>query len=243
MALVAVLPIPAELPAVANGAAFGPVVGTVITWTGAMTGALLSYEIARRWGRAFAARFVSETALGRVDAVLDGIGPWGLLLARFTPVVAFTALNWGAGLARVSRARFAWTTAIGILPGAIAFTASGTGLAMLIRRLGMPGAIVASVILAAIVAWSILRLRRGVLKGASPRPVPRTPEGWPERRISGFHEDEVGDWVADLECGHTRHVRHDPPWQKRPWVTSDEGRRAHIGRRLGCRRCAEEEGP
>jgi hypothetical protein len=31
------------------------------------------------------------------------------------------------------------------------------------------------------------------------------------RRIVGFHTDVEGDWVADLECGHTQHVRHDPP--------------------------------
>ena len=27
------------------------------------------------------------------------------------------------------------------------------------------------------------------------------------------------DWVAELECGHTQHVRHDPPWTNRPWVS------------------------
>ncbi|PYU03922.1 MAG: hypothetical protein DMG34_11865 [Acidobacteria bacterium] len=32
-----------------------------------------------------------------------------------------------------------------------------------------------------------------------------------ERKILGFHQDEHRDWVADLECGHTRHVRHNPP--------------------------------
>ncbi len=32
-----------------------------------------------------------------------------------------------------------------------------------------------------------------------------------ERKILGFHQDEQRDWVADLECGHTRHVRHNPP--------------------------------
>lgn len=49
---------------------------------------------------------------------------------------------------------------------------------------------------------------------------------WPsiERRIIGFHQDEHDDWVADLECGHTQHVRHDPPWQNRPWVVTPEGR-------------------
>ena len=45
-----------------------------------------------------------------------------------------------------------------------------------------------------------------------------------QRRIAGFHQDEERHWVAGLECGHTQHVRHDPPWVNRPWVTSAEGR-------------------
>jgi len=65
---------------------------------------------------------------------------------------------------------------------------------------------------------------------------------WPERRIIGFHQDDEGHWVADLECGHTRHVRHDPPWEQRPWVTSPEGRASFLGVKLGCKRCADEAG-
>ena len=57
------------------------------------------------------------------------------------------------------------------------------------------------------------------------------------RRIVGFHTDAEGDWVAELECGHTQHVRHDPPWQLRPWVTTDEGRRSFLGTVLGCVKC------
>lgn len=61
------------------------------------------------------------------------------------------------------------------------------------------------------------------------------------RRIVGFHQDEEGHWVADLECGHGQHVRHQPPWQKRPWVTTAEGRESHIGRRLRCVKCSAED--
>jgi hypothetical protein len=59
------------------------------------------------------------------------------------------------------------------------------------------------------------------------------------RRIVGFHQDDEGHWVAELECGHTRHVRHDPPWQVREWVLSEGGRRGFIGTELGCVRCHE----
>jgi hypothetical protein len=42
-----------------------------------------------------------------------------------------------------------------------------------------------------------------------------------------------------LDCGHTQHVRHDPPWQNRSWVMSEEGRKAHLGVGLECKRCEE----
>ena len=61
-----------------------------------------------------------------------------------------------------------------------------------------------------------------------------------EQAIVGFHQDEENHWVADLECGHTRHVRHDPPWQNRFWVLTPEGRAKFVGQRLKCVKCDEE---
>ena len=57
------------------------------------------------------------------------------------------------------------------------------------------------------------------------------------RRIVGFHTDELGDWVAELECGHGQHVRHDPPWQNRPWVVTAAGRARFLGAELHCVKC------
>jgi len=64
------------------------------------------------------------------------------------------------------------------------------------------------------------------------------------RAIVGFERDEIGDWVALLECGHRQHVRHRPPWQERSWVLTPEGRRGRVGTPLECRLCgeAQEEG-
>lgn len=61
-----------------------------------------------------------------------------------------------------------------------------------------------------------------------------------ERAVTGFHKDEVGDWVAELSCGHGRHVRHNPPWMERPWVTSPEGREEFLGTLLNCKKCDRE---
>jgi len=59
--------------------------------------------------------------------------------------------------------------------------------------------------------------------------------------ITGFHQDETQHWVADLACGHTRHVRHDPPWQSRPWVLTEEGRASMLGQLLDCKKCDAEK--
>jgi uncharacterized protein DUF3565 len=58
-----------------------------------------------------------------------------------------------------------------------------------------------------------------------------------ERHIIGFHQDNEQHWVAELDCGHTQHVRHDPPWQVRPWVVTEEGRRGFVGATLNCVEC------
>jgi hypothetical protein len=61
--------------------------------------------------------------------------------------------------------------------------------------------------------------------------------------IIDFHLDELGHWVADLVCGHTQHVRHDPPWQNRSWVVSEQGRADKVGFKLDCVKCDAEKGP
>ena len=55
--------------------------------------------------------------------------------------------------------------------------------------------------------------------------------------ITGFHQDDHGHWVAELDCGHGQHVRHDPPWQNRPWVLTEEGQRRFLGVVLNCVLC------
>lgn len=58
-----------------------------------------------------------------------------------------------------------------------------------------------------------------------------------KKRIVGFHQDDEEHWVAELECGHNQHVRHDPPWINRPWVITPEGRAQVLGRQLNCKKC------
>jgi len=59
----------------------------------------------------------------------------------------------------------------------------------------------------------------------------------------GFVTDADAHWVALLGCGHRQHVRHDPPLDERPWVTTPEGRAGRIGQTLDCIRCDAFELP
>ncbi|WP_237067989.1 DUF3565 domain-containing protein [Microbulbifer guangxiensis] len=64
-----------------------------------------------------------------------------------------------------------------------------------------------------------------------------------QQAITGYHRDGEDHWVAELACGHNQHVRHDPPWQNRPWVITRAGRARMLGERLDCRKCDEGAPP
>jgi hypothetical protein len=52
-----------------------------------------------------------------------------------------------------------------------------------------------------------------------------------DRSIVGFHRDDESHWVAELDCGHDQHVRHDPPMVERllaSWAIYLHGK-YHIG--------------
>jgi len=110
------VPFPAELVTFANGMLFGPVWGTVITWTGAMLGASLAFALARWFGRSFVDALMNERHRLAMDrwARRQGIGV--LLLSRLMPLISFNIINYAAGLTPISWWTFLWTTGLGILP-------------------------------------------------------------------------------------------------------------------------------
>ena len=63
------------------------------------------------------------------------------------------------------------------------------------------------------------------------------------RTIVGFHPDEVGDWIAELSCLHSQHIRHQPPFRPRAWVLTPGGRTERIGTDIDCPLCDRAELP
>ncbi len=62
-----------------------------------------------------------------------------------------------------------------------------------------------------------------------------------QSKITGFHQDEFDDWVAELECHHGQHVRHQPPFINRPWAATPAGRNEKLGYHLECLKCDQNE--
>lgn len=120
------VPFPAEFLTLANGMLFGPVWGTVITWVGAMLGAIITFGLVRWLGRPFVEVAVARNNWESIDEWSEQKGPYVLLISRLIPVIAFNLINYAAGLSRVSWWSFIWTTAVGILPLTILMVVMGS---------------------------------------------------------------------------------------------------------------------
>jgi uncharacterized membrane protein YdjX (TVP38/TMEM64 family) len=110
------VPFPAELLGIANGMVFGPIVGTVVTWVGAMLGAFAAFGAVRTIGQPLVRRMLSIHQQQELAIWSREHGGTSLLVARLIPVIAFNLLNYAAALTAISWWTFAWATGIGILP-------------------------------------------------------------------------------------------------------------------------------
>ncbi len=156
MVLHSFVPFPAELIAFANGMVYGPFWGTVITWIGAMLGALVAFALARIAGRPLVERFVESRHLEGLDRRIAAGSVPVLLLVRLLPLVSFNFVNYGAGLTRVPLWTFLWTTGVGILPPIFAMVVMGGHLEHIT---GWMWGIVLAVLLGGFALWRAYRSR------------------------------------------------------------------------------------
>lgn len=162
MALDAFIPFPAEFLALGPGALFGAPAGAALVWLGAMIGAALSFHLARTLGRPFVQSMLPERQLEKLDLGKGKDLAWALLLSRFIPALAFTLINYAAGLTTVSWRVFLVTTGVGIPPLTLLMTWMGAEM----RGLSRPALAILST--AAIAAALLCRFAIGRLT-RSPR--------------------------------------------------------------------------
>lgn len=112
---------PGTIPTLAGGAIFGVARGMLYNTIAANLGALLAFLVARYLGRGFVAKVLK----GKAAALDEKIGDHGfgtILYLRLIPLVPFNALNFGAGLSRVSLRDYVLGSLIGMLPGTLVYT-------------------------------------------------------------------------------------------------------------------------
>jgi len=99
---------------------FGPYLGFVYVWIGAMLGAAAAFYIGRTLGREFAASLVGDR-LRRYDEAIERNGFATVLYLRLV-YFPFTPMNFGMGLTRVHFRDYLTGTGLGILVGTFIFT-------------------------------------------------------------------------------------------------------------------------
>ena len=126
----------ATVATLTGGFLFATFPGALYNITGATIGACLIF-LAVRWGlgdRLAARMEAAGGAVGRIKAGIDA-NQWSMLLVmRLVPAVPFFVANLIPAFVGVPLWRFAVTTFVGIIPGAVVYTSVGAGLGEVFAR-------------------------------------------------------------------------------------------------------------
>lgn len=156
VALVAMRPFiffPSGLLFIVAGLAFGPWLGTLYAVAGGVIAAVITFLLARSLGRDFVqARLPAR--LHRLQETELGAGL--IFLLMMVPIVPMTAVNYGAGLSRVSLGHYTLAVVGGLTPRAFAYSFFGDSL----FDVGSPQFMAALAILAVMVVVPALLRRR-----------------------------------------------------------------------------------
>lgn len=126
----------ATIATLTGGFLFATFPGALFNVTGATLGAIAIF-LAARWGLGEKLAAKMDGSTGSVKKIKDGIdeNQWEMLfLIRLVPAVPFFVANLVPALVGVPLSRFAITTFLGIIPGAVVYTSVGAGLGEVFAR-------------------------------------------------------------------------------------------------------------
>ncbi len=172
-AAITLTPAPKNVLSVAAGLIFGFAGALALVYLGALLGAGAAFGLGRWLGRDAVERYTG-TRVARLDELVRRRGLAAVIGVRLIPIIPFTAINYGAGLTAVRPRDYALGTAIGIIPGTVAYVALGAfGL-----EFGWPAWVAIGVLGALTLAGAIWaergrRIRRDSAAPA-PQPAPET---------------------------------------------------------------------
>lgn len=116
---------PASLLSLAGGLVFGVWLGTLYTIIGAVSGAMLSYAVAKGLGKKIIQKEWDGKA-AKIQLQMEQNGFLYVLIFRLIPVINFDLISYLAAFAKVRFVSFASATLIGIIPGTFAYNFLGS---------------------------------------------------------------------------------------------------------------------
>ncbi len=123
----AVLLLPGSVLTLGAGFVYGALWGTLIVVPASIAAALISFVITRRVGRDWVAKRVEgNKKFAALDRAVEHSGFKITLLVRLAPIFPFGVLNYTLGLTKVAFRDYALATALGMLPGTIAYVYLGS---------------------------------------------------------------------------------------------------------------------
>ena len=118
---------PATLLTIAAGFVFGPILGVILIVIGSNASALLAYAIGRFFGRGFLAENGSAGIVQRYTTRLREHSFETIFIMRLI-FLPYDLVNYLAGFLRIHWLPFLVATALGALPGTLAFTLFGASI-------------------------------------------------------------------------------------------------------------------
>jgi uncharacterized membrane protein YdjX (TVP38/TMEM64 family) len=124
-----ILFLPGSVLTLGSGFLFKLLVGTITVSIGSTLGASAAFLVGRTFGRKWVSAKVAQSE--KFTAIDNAVGTQGfkiVLLVRLSPVFPFNLLNYAFGLTKVSFAKYALASWIGMLPGTIMYVYFGAGI-------------------------------------------------------------------------------------------------------------------
>ena len=119
-AVATVLFLPGSVLTLAAGALFGVFPGALYSLAGASLGAVLAFLVARH----VAGDWVARKAVGHIEQLIEGVEAEGwrfVAFVRLVPLFPFNVVNYALGLTRIPLGAYALSSALCMLPGALAY--------------------------------------------------------------------------------------------------------------------------
>ncbi|MDM5199611.1 TVP38/TMEM64 family protein [Fictibacillus enclensis] len=146
---------PSSVFAITSGLAFGLYYGCMYTYIGSLSGGLMTY-LAVRW---IGKRAMKKEWKGKYQKVQEGIKEKGfiyVLILRLLPILNYDLVSYLTAAANVRFRDYAAATAIGIIPGTLAYTYIGSSVA----HTGMKEILISSIILIILIVLPVVTRKR-----------------------------------------------------------------------------------